>query len=51
MKQLFEIEWNDDLGEGWMNVWNLESCLYSKEHTKRELVRVKEVTEHKKSGK
>jgi len=49
MKQLFEIEWNDDLGEGWMNVYNLELCLFSKEHTKRELVRVKEITQEKES--
>lgn len=47
MKQKFELEWNDDLGEGWMNIWNLELCLYSKEHTKKELVRVKEIKNKK----
>jgi len=43
MKKIFEIEWNDDLGKDWMNIFNLELCLFSKEHTKRELVRVKEL--------
>ena len=43
MKKIFEIEWNDDLGEGWMNIFNLELCLFSKEHTKKELVRVIEL--------
>ena len=40
MKALFELEWNDDLSEGWMNKWNLELCLHSKSHSKKELVRV-----------
>ena len=43
MKQLFELEWNDDLGEDWMNVWNLELLIYSEQHTKKELVKVKEI--------
>jgi len=47
MKALFELEWNDDLGEGWMNIFNLELCLYSDQHTKRELVRVRELEEKK----
>ena len=29
MKATFEIEWNEDLGEGWMNVWNLQACIDS----------------------
>ena len=46
MKALFELEWNDDLGKGWMNQWNLELCLYSKEHTRKDLIRVREVHEN-----
>jgi len=42
-RKIFEISWNDDLSEGWMNVYNLELCLFSKEHTRRELVEVKEI--------
>ena len=46
-KATFELEWNDDLGEAWMNIFNLELCLYSPEHSKRELVRVREVKKKK----
>ena len=28
----FKIKWDDSLGEGWMNIYNLELCLFSKEH-------------------
>jgi hypothetical protein len=31
MKGIFEIEWPDDYGPGWMNQWNLETCLRTKE--------------------
>ncbi len=27
MKATFQIEWPDDLGESWMNIWNVLSCL------------------------
>ena len=27
----FLIKWDDELGEGWMNLFNLELCLFSKE--------------------
>ena len=44
-KKTFELERDDGkLGRDWMNIFNLEQCLYSKEHTKKELVRVKELT-------
>ena len=46
MKALFELEWNDDLGEAWMNVWNLEICLFSKEHTKKELLRIRDLSDY-----
>jgi len=43
-KMLVELEWDEKkLGEGWMNVYNLELCLYSPEHTQKELLKVKEV--------
>jgi len=31
-EKIFKIKWDDELGEGWMNLWNLELCLFSKEH-------------------
>ena len=42
-KATFELEWNDDLSKGWMNVGNLELLMYSSQFTKKELVRVREV--------
>lgn len=42
-KATFELEWDDDLGKGWMNIFNLESCLYSSTCTKKELMKVKEI--------
>lgn len=44
-RKVFVLEWNDDLGEGWMNIWNLESCLYGDAHTRRDLLTVTEVDE------
>ena len=39
-KLLVELTWDDDdLGQEWMNIYNLELCLYSKEHTKRALLK------------
>ena len=32
MEKIFKIEWDDELGEAWMNLWNLELCLFSEEH-------------------
>lgn len=44
MKMQFELEFDEeDLGQGWMNIDNLELCLFSKEYTKRELLKVKEI--------
>ena len=45
MKKVFVLEWDDDMGEGWMNIYNLELCLYGKEHTRRDLLKVTEVPE------
>lgn len=42
-KATFELEWDDDLGKDWMNIFNLELCLYSSQSTKRELVKVREI--------
>lgn len=45
MKKLFELEWDKkNLGKGWMNIFNLELCLFGKEHAKKGLVRVNEIT-------
>lgn len=37
---LVKLEWDDDLGECWMNTDNLKSCLFSEVHTKPELLDV-----------
>lgn len=31
-EKIFKIKWDDELGEAWMNLFNLELCLFSKEH-------------------
>lgn len=30
-EKIFKIKWDDELGEAWMNLFNLELCLFSKE--------------------
>jgi hypothetical protein len=46
MKRVFEIEWDEELGPAWMNKWNLETCLNTKEHCGDGLIlNVKDVTE------
>ena len=30
-EKVFKIKWDDELGETWMNLFNLELCLFSKE--------------------
>ncbi len=41
MKVKVELEFDEeDLGKGWMNINNLELLLYSKEATKRELLKI-----------
>ena len=42
-RRVFELEWDADAGQDWMNIFNLELCLYSKEHTRRDLLRVREL--------
>ena len=45
MKKIrFEVEFDEEkLGKDWFNIFNLEVCLYSKAHTKRELLRVTKI--------
>jgi len=44
MKMLVELEYDENkLNPNWMNIDNLKLCLFSKEHTKRELLKVREV--------
>jgi len=31
-EKMFKVKWDEELGEGWMNLFNLELCLFSKEH-------------------
>ncbi len=31
-KRTFQIEWDEDLGPLWMNVYNLSTCLNTKNH-------------------
>jgi len=47
MKKHFELEWDDSMGEGWMNIFNLELCLFSKGHSKPELIKVRELEVYK----
>jgi len=28
-EKIFKIKWEDELGEAWMNLFNLELCLFS----------------------
>uniref|UniRef100_A0A6M3J3B7 Uncharacterized protein n=1 Tax=viral metagenome TaxID=1070528 RepID=A0A6M3J3B7_9ZZZZ len=45
-RKVFVLGWDEDeLGPMWMNKFNLELCLYSKEHTRRDLLTVTEVPE------
>ena len=32
MEKIFKVKWDDEFGEGWMNLWNLQLCLFSEEH-------------------
>ena len=49
MKRIFSVEWCDDYGEMWMNIDNLESCLFSETHIKNVQVVVEDITDqHKK---
>lgn len=31
-EKIFKIKWDDGLGKDWMNLFNLELCLFSKEY-------------------
>ena len=31
MEKVFKITWDDSLGRDWMNIYNLELCLFSKQ--------------------
>lgn len=43
-KLLFEFEFDEEeLGDGWFNIYNLELVLFSQEHTMSELLKVREV--------
>lgn len=37
-RMIVELEWNDELGEKWMNMDNLALLLYGQMYTKRELL-------------
>lgn len=48
MEKTFKITWDDELGRDWMNTFNLELCLFSKEHIggkAKDMVTVKEIVE------
>ena len=48
MKVLFEFEYDDKkLGRGWFNIFNLELSLFSEKHTRKELLKVKEIKDVK----
>ena len=46
MEKTFKITWDDDLGPMWMNIFNLELCLFSTNHIGRNVrpdIKVEEV--------
>ena len=44
MKLVVEFEYDEkELGPHWMNIDNLKLCLFSKEYTKKELLKVTEI--------
>ena len=46
MEMTVKLKWDgDNLGEGWMNIYNLEVCLYSINHTLRKLCSAELVTD------
>ena len=53
-KKVFEIEWDDNLGIDWMNIFNLELCLFSDNHiilTNKEVLKVRELPAQEESCK
>lgn len=42
-KKFFQLEWDEMLGEHWMNLDNLAILLFTKACAKKELLTVKEV--------
>ena len=47
-EKIFKIKWEDELGEGWMNLFNLELCLFSKEcigGKAKDMVKVEELND------
>ena len=44
-KMIVELEWDDELGESWMNIYNLELCLYGNTCTKKELLSAVDITQ------
>lgn len=48
---LVEILWDEkELGENWMNIDNLKSCLFGKTHTTEELCQVRVVSPEKQTA-
>lgn len=43
-KMIVEFEWNEELGEKWMNMDNLHLLLYGQAYTKQELLTAKDVS-------
>ena len=40
MKLIVEFEWDEnELGDGWFNIDNLELCLFTEKFTRRELLK------------
>lgn len=47
-EKIFKIKWDDELGEAWMNLFNLELCLFSEQHIggkAKEMVEAEELNE------
>lgn len=49
MEKTFIIKWDEELGRDWMNIYNLELCLFSKQcigGKAKEMVTVSELVEN-----
>ena len=47
-EKIFKIKWDDELGEAWMNLFNLELCLFSEKcigGKAKDMVEVEELNE------
>jgi hypothetical protein len=44
-RMIVELEWDDELGESWMNIYNLDILLYTNQYVRKEHLSAKDITE------